>query len=306
MTYKLRIESSMELKHLQQELQESFVWLKERGCNLDIKAGTAGKCYFLVISLQHASKNSVFRNEDLIYIFKYQLSEIIADNIITFWEEELVKTRLEKKYRRLTAAEKWLIYNKALDFLKRCNENESLNMLMRFGRKNKIAHRIFDHLENHDILVIDGFINFCLRDYLTEIKFAIELACEEMKNEKEYNEFIKLLRYFVDSQTPRVFEVNLMVKEAGLFNIWDGEGRSIDEKYIKYYLDDILVDNVNIDDVLVSILITIAPRRLVLHSHGNLPDTEPIKVIKKVFRDRIITCPGCERCRKHRLKKGDG
>lgn len=306
MTYKLRIGSSIQLNRVQDELQKNFQWLKEHGCTLSIKTEQIGKYHYLMISLQSPWRSPLFRQEDMVFIFKYQLAEVLAENIMTVWEDELVRRRLERNYRSLSENEKQVVYGKALDFLKKCNNNESLNLLMRFGRKNKIAHRIFEHLDHNDLLVVDGFINFCLRDYLTEIKFAIELACEEVRNEREYNEFIKLLRYFVDSQVPRVLEVNLLIKDSGLFNIWDGEGNFIDEKYVNYYLDDILVNNVNVDDVLVSILITIAPRRVILHSFGKIPDTESMRVIRKVFRDKILTCRGCERCMENQVNKHDG
>lgn len=296
MTYKLKIGSGRSISHLEKELSRNFQWLQERGYALNIKCEDIGKDHYLVITLQGSSDSRFFRVKDIIYIFKYQLAEVLAEEILTFWENDLVRKLVEKKYRRLPEVEKNELLQKALGFLQKCNDNESLNMLMRFGRKNRIARRIFDHLHQTDLLVIDGFINFCLRDYLTEIKFAVELASEEIKNEKEYNEFIKLLRYFVDSQAPRILEVNLMVNDAGLFYMWDGEGNYIEDKYIDYYVDDIVVNNVNLDDILVSILITIAPRRVVLHGPGKVPDNQSLQVIKKVFRDRIFTCGGCERC----------
>ena len=85
-------------------------------------------------------------------------------------------------------------------------------------------------IRDSPLIVVEGFINFCLQDYLTEIRFAVELAVEERKNEKEYNDFVTLLRYFVDTQVPKINEVNIMMDENGLFNMWDGSGIKIEEK----------------------------------------------------------------------------
>ena len=43
------------------------------------------------------------------------------------------------------------------------------------------------------------------------------------------------------------------------FSTWDGSGIKIEEHYMNYYLDDMLLNEINFDDVLISILITIAP-----------------------------------------------
>jgi putative sporulation protein YtxC len=123
--------------------------------------------------------------------------------------------------------------------------------------------------------VVEGFINFCLPDYLKEIRFAIDLAYEELRNEKEYNEFIKLLRYFVDSQPAKTNEVNLLMENEG-FCLWDGKGIKIEEDFLSSYLDDILLDDINLDDILISILITIAPRRIIIHDNNQLADSSPV------------------------------
>lgn len=306
MTCKLRIGSNREVNQLTVALTQGFQWLNERGYSLQIKQERLGTYNYLLLSLQGPGQGSFLREEDMVHIFKYQLAEVIAEDILDGWETELVRRRIDKKYRVLSEAEKQLLCEKAVDFLKRCNENESLNLLIRFGRKNKITHRIFDHLHSNDVLILDGFINFCLQDYLTEINFAVELADEEIRNEREYNEFIKLLRYFVDSQSPRIFEVHLMVTETGLFYMWDGNGNLLEEQLVEYYLDDVMEQDINIDDILVSILITIAPRRIVVHEAGKVPETESLKIVKKVFGDRIFTCVGCERCEKNpHLKNND-
>jgi putative sporulation protein YtxC len=91
------------------------------------------------------------------------------------------------------------VHQRAADFLKKCHDNESLNLLMSFSRKNRITHRLLDYISTNLTVNVEGFINFCMQDYLTELKFAVEVALEELRNQKEYNDFVNLLRYFVDS-----------------------------------------------------------------------------------------------------------
>ena len=151
--------------------------------------------------------------------------------------------------------------------------------------------------------VVEGFVNFCIKEYCREIRFAVELAREELRNEKEYNDFVNLLRYFVDTQIPKLFEINLMMYDTGSFYLWDGEGVEIEENYLNYYFEDMYLDEINLDDVLISILITLAPRRIVLHSIEALPASESVEMIKRVFSEKISICNGCERCQKVKSEK---
>ena len=302
MIYDLKITTASGTR-FNEMISQRFRWIREQDYSV-----TAQVLNYLPddmeayeIHLQGNRNDQVFRNEDIVYIFKHQLAEMIAEHILGEWEGRLINREIRRSCRGLAAEERQIVYNKAAQFLRRCNDNESLNLLMNYGRKNRIAHRILDYIHSNPLIVVEGFINFCLQDYLTEIRFAVELAVEERKNEKEYNDFVTLLRYFVDTQVPKINEVNIMMDENGLFNMWDGSGIKIEENYMSYFLDDMLLNEINFDDVLISILITIAPRRIILHNALNL-GSEPVETIKKVFKEKIQVCSGCERCHKHSNK----
>ena len=300
MIYDLKITTASGTR-FNEMISQRFRWIREQDYSITAQmsaypSGNDLEAY--EIHLQGNRNNKVFRNEDIVYIFKHQLSEMISEHILAEWEGRSINREIRRSCRGVAAEEQQAVYNKAAQFLRRCNDNESLNLLMNYGRKNRIAHRILDYIHSNPLMVVEGFINFCLQDYLTEIRFAVELAVEELKNEKEYNDFVTLLRYFVDTQVPKIHEVNIMMDEKGVFNLWDGSGIKIEENYMSYYLDDMLLNEINFDDVLISILITIAPRRIILHNALDL-GSEPVETIKKVFKEKIRMCTGCERCHTH-------
>lgn len=306
MIYKLSIATAADYGFLQEELNKKFSWLKQHGYFLSIQSHIIQRDSSIIFDLMlHGSTTAAhLKDEDIVYIFKHQISEFLAEHIVRDWEDRLAWKEVSKKSRHIPPGDQITIYKKAIEFLKRCNSNESLNLLMNYGRKNKIAHKILDYIYYHDLLVMDGFINFCMKDYLVEIKFAVDLAYEELKNEKEYNEFVKLLRYFVDTQPPTVVEVNILMDKHGRFSLWDGNGTRLEPNHVNYYLDDIARGEITLDDMLVSILITIAPRRIVLHNVGAEPRNESVKMIKTVFEKRISECSGCERCFEHQPGEG--
>lgn len=295
MIYELQITTAAGENILWEEFSQRFCWLRERGYLLGVTrvAYEKSNCLFVTLSLRGNNDDLFLKEDDIIYIFKHQISEFLAEHILRDWEEKMLLKEVCKKTRHIPLQDQEIIVNKAAGFLKSCNENESLNLLLNYGRKNKIAHKIMEYLYSHNNLVIEGLINFCMPDYLTDLRFAVDLACEELRNEKEYNDFVRLLRYFVDTQPSCIQEVNLRMDTDGLFWLWDGQGINIEEKFFDCF--DLFIDELSLDDLLVSILITVSPRRIILHNAEHL-NTEPVKMIRKVFGERIKDCNGCERC----------
>lgn len=286
------------------DLNQRLQWITQRGYVFSIYTSGIEDSASIVVNvlLQGNNISGVFRDEDIIYIFKHQLAEILAEHIINKWEAEFLWKEIMRNCRGSSLEERQMIFEKSSSLMRKCHDNESLNLIMNYGRKNRIAHRLFDFMRDNNQIVVEGFVTFYLRDYLNEMKFSVELACEELRSQKEYNDFVNLLRYFVDTQAPRIKEVNLMLGESGIFYLWDGEGSKIDEQFMNYYLDDMLMDEINLDDVLVSILITIAPQKIILHNTANLTESEPVQMIRKVFKERIAECLSCERCNGNGVK----
>ena len=63
------------------------------------------------------------------------------------------------------------------------------------SRKKQITEKIKEYLDKNDELILDGFINFRLKDYMLEIEGLVDDAVDDFLMEKEYLEFIRLLRY---------------------------------------------------------------------------------------------------------------
>lgn len=301
MIYKMQIATLAEENLLWDDFAPRFCWLRERGYILEVNRNICSSSDTLRIDLViQGENNDIFmKDEDIIYIFKHQISEFLAEHILCDWEHKMVRREISKRTRHIDVQDQETVLRKAIDFLQRCNTSDSINLLFNYGRKNKISHKIMDHIYANDNLVIEGLINFCMQDYLNELRFAVDLACEELNNEKEYNDFIKLLRYFVDTQSPRMREVNLLMDKDGLFYLWDGAGINIDEKIVNYYSNEMLYNDISLDDILVSILITISPQRIILHNSSS-DNSEPVKIIRQVFGERIKDCSGCERCARSR------
>ena len=100
----------------------------------------------------------------------------------------------------------------------------------------RIRERIIEHLDTNSELIIDGFIRFRLKDFTKDLTQGISGIAEELLIEKEYNEFIKLLRYFVEIQEPKVNEVHVVVEDDRKYVLLDDSYRVINNDVLKAQL----------------------------------------------------------------------
>ena len=163
---------------------------------------------------------------------------------------------------------------------------------------------IKDYLMNNSIMLIDGFIRFRLEGLDFLIDLAIEKGIDEFTVEKEYREFIKILQYFVESQEPKYDLVNLVFEDMN-YKLLDNEGNTIDKDFFSEIITEIDNANISKDDILISTLIVIAPKRIILHLDEKFKNEDVIKVIANIFQDRVYTCQGCEKCNTEiKIKRG--
>ncbi|MGI9950957.1 putative sporulation protein YtxC [Moorellaceae bacterium AZ2] len=167
-----------------------------------------------------------------------------------------------------------------------------------YWRGEALVRRLKEYLQENSYLNIDGFVQFRLPDYLMELERAAEEAVEEYIVEKEYDEFICVLKYFVEIQEPRVERVHVVLTPKGGFQLYDGENRSLERDYLEGFVVDMGDSELNYyEDLLLSALITLAPRQIILHGSEKGKARGITHTIKNVFGERVRLCNGCNRCR---------
>ena len=166
-----------------------------------------------------------------------------------------------------------------------------------FEKKQDIMNKIIECISENNEININGFIRFRLRELLNDFEMIVDRVVERYMVEKEYNEFIKLLKYFVDVQETKIEEVNIIIDKLGNYTILDGEHNDIYELFLDD-INDFSVSSmmVNKDDLLISGLITNSPNRIVIHGAKNSVNVEIIETIKQVFEDKVKFCCGCIDC----------
>ena len=121
------------------------------------------------------------------------------------------------------------------------------------------------------------------------------------QDEKERLEFAAILESFVQMQEPVVAQADVLW-QAGGFEVRDEKGCDLKKIYETSLLLEHMEDPEDIsgEDLLLSILITVVPAKLVIHGDGT---KEALGMVALVFEDRLHWCSGCELCRKKNFER---
>ena len=183
--------------------------------------------------------------------------------------------------------------------------NESLNfdnLVYCMNKINSIIDKIKSCLEENSEININGFIRFRMKELREDIENIIDKVIESYMVEKEYKEFIKLLKYFVEIQESKIEEVNIVIDEGGNYSIIDSNKNDIFNEFMKESIECKVDGDVKMEDIIISGLITNAPQRVIIHGKQNCINKEFIDTIENVFENKVNFCNGCTLCVEKQVK----
>lgn len=165
------------------------------------------------------------------------------------------------------------------------------------NKKNNILNKIIACIEEGNEINIRGFVDFRAKELMPDIYMIVEKIVENYMVEKEYNEFINLLKYFVEIQDSKIEKVDLYIGKRGdSYILRDEFGNDMMEALLNELCENKNVLEVSQDDLVISGLITMCPKKIVIHSANRCKNKELINTIEKVFEDRVNYCNGCNEC----------
>lgn len=276
------------LDPLRERLSNEVRTLREEGLTVEMEEEVRGNLTFLGCNVAETPTDG--QNPRL--ILRHMVADAVADVIVDSWEERLLRKMVRSSYYYFNQEEQDTILRYA---------GRSLNDLVEGGaqvisRKRGVHERLLEYLDTDSDLVIEGFVTFRLKEYVEELEDAVDHAVDDFLMEKEYTEFIRLLKYFVDAQEPRVDEVHVVVLPGGAFKLLDESGQPVHNEYLEEFVVEMVDSEVNYEDLLISSLITIAPSRITLHMTENVARYEAVETVRSVFDGRVTICRGCDTC----------
>lgn len=230
-------------------------------------------------------------------IFYIHVANIIYDIVIDEFLKKDMSIFLSDTYFFLKYEELENVKKESLKVLSGEMEIKDENSIYYINKKNDIIDKICACIDENREINIEGFITFRMKELLNDLEMIIDRIVEKYMVEKEYNEFIKLLKYFVEIQESKMNYLSIVISNEGKYIINNEKGEDITDIFFGDLTELRYNTNTDLDDMLISALITNSPENIVIHCVENCKNKELIDTIKNVFTHRVKFCNDCKICR---------
>lgn len=228
-------------------------------------------------------------------LFLSSISHILVFLVFDLYEKNIIQKIFKHEYFYFDNIEK----SQILEIL----EINSTDNIENFTNKENILFNIFyNFLKSEDVLYLQGFVNFRIKKYIDELEYLLEDAINQYLLEKEYSEFVSLLKLYINSEPSQVDLVHLIyLKDTPLLldenkNVIDIDSNLFNAKY----LSDITFSSL---DMILNTLLSLLPKKIYIH----LIDKEPnefIDTLSLIFENRVVLCNECNICKIYKTNKG--
>ena len=223
--------------------------------------------------------------------FKNIISSLVSDIIIKFYQEKLVRRMISVNYFYFEDYEKKLIYENCKEFL--------------LQSKEEVYETLFKEIEKYvndkRNIYIQGIVNFRISEYIKALDNIVDIGVNKYIIEKEYKEFINLLKIYVNSAECKTDILHLIYSNGESIlldkekNIISLENNNINN--LKYLSDITFSSN----DIALNTLLSMLPKKIEIHIIDK--EDEFINTLKLIFESRINICTECNICKTYRNLK---
>ena len=167
-------------------------------------------------------------------------------------------------------------------------------------KKQEIWASVLEYINSNKSMILDGFVTFRLNTYLSTLEEIVDTSVNEYVIEKEYTEFINLLKLYIDTKEPASNIVHLIYTNGN--SILLNEHKNLinlrDNNFNAKYLSDISFSS---NDYALNALLTLLPRKIEIHLIGI--EDEFINTLQLIFENRISICLNCDICDIYKCNK---
>lgn len=217
------------------------------------------------------------------------LGNIITDTIIKFYEIHIIRRILGFNYFYFDEFERNKIEEVCIESLKN----------NKFKNRNKtICNKIQKYLKKNKSMILDGFVTFRIKEYIEKIDELVDEGVNKYIVEKEYAEFISLLKMYVNSKEPETEEIHLIYTNGE--SILLDKNKDIitiaNNSFNAKYLSDITFSS---NDFALNTLLSLLPKKINVHLITK--KDEFIDTLCLIFEEKVYMCTDCNICRTYKI-----
>lgn len=222
-------------------------------------------------------------------LFINKISSILSLLVIDELEPYLLERIIKANYF-------YFDFNERKQILELCFEMTGNDFYDTFDKKlNSLFNSFYEFLLKNKSIVLHGFINFRIKNYLEILDNVVNEAVNSYIIEKEYLEFISLLRLYINSQKSGCELVHIIYNnEESILLDENKEIISVSKDALNTkYLSDISFSS---NDYTLNSLLTLLPKKIYIHLIDCYID-EFITTLKAIFEEKVTICTDCDICR---------
>lgn len=231
-----------------------------------------------------------YKGKNIDYFIK-TLSQKLSFTIIDLYEKNIIDNLIKSEYFYFETSERKKISNITYEDL--YDSEEAL--FSPSDRFDVLYKTIYNYLKTHHSIIFKGFIIFRLKKYFEYLLEQVDKSVNKYIVEREYAEFISLLKLYINSEKSSCKEVHIIYNNLkpvlldeykNVINIEDNE---LNGKY----LSDITFSS---NDCALNTLLNLVPQKIYIHLIDENID-EFINTLKLIFEDRVNLCTDCSLCK---------
>lgn len=219
--------------------------------------------------------------------FENIVANLILDTILEFYQEKIIKRIINVNYFYFDDFERNIIFENCVEFLK---QDE-------FEIKETLFKEIKAYIKDNRNIVLEGVANFRINEYIKLIDNIVDMSVNKYIIEKEYKEFINLLKIYVNTSESKMEIIHLIyVNGESILLDKDKNIIQIDCNINNAkYLSDITFSS---NDIALNTLLSLLPKKIQIHLITK--EDEFINTLKSIFDNRVELCTDCNICRTYK------
>ncbi|WP_051343542.1 sporulation protein YtxC [Alicyclobacillus herbarius] len=241
------------------------------------------------------------------------LLSVLLAFILSDWQYEYIQQRLSMTHPELTSDQREYIGLLTMHCARGPRHFEALDTQATMTSPAEHPYAEFvarirgalEELVPEEMLNIEGLVRFRGRSYLMWLHGVLEELVEQVLTDQEYEEFVAMLRYVLDVQPLSEQRLHVFCTDERVW-ICDDSGELVRDREVSLAAELACPgEDVNAEDLAMSILITRSPQEIVIHDLSvNAPWPSFAETVERVFVERAVRCGGCPTCR--RLRESGG
>lgn len=230
-------------------------------------------------------------------IFLDELTNVLTSCIIDNFEHKIIHSLLMLNYFYFDDVDIKAIESKSNNLLTSKVSNKMLPFEV-YDRYDVLWNDVLRYINYNKSMVLEGFVRFRITDYIKILDSYVDFAVNEFILNREYCEFIELLKMYINSKEPSTDLMHLIyVNEESILLDSNKNIISLTHNNLEsHFLSDISFSS---NDYALNSLLNLLPKKLIIHLVSN--EDEFINTIKLIFGKSVSICTDCNICRTYKL-----